>query len=285
MVSFEEISDSPQLTISAKATQISAVRKFLIDWADYPTFITQLLGGWSITGTGAAQSYPPSVFPGWPQLLADNVNMVPFDDAVQSQTISNASNAHNAYTKALVTVNYKPFVLNGAGGNNNRMPGEPDVPDGTFLDLESEAASEMLTLPGHTVFWYTSGAYASNPVDSNQNAGIEIGCEEFRLTWSRVPNPPWSIIQAAVGLLNNASFLGYGTRQVIFQGCSRKRSFQIQDKNLWTLTYKFKCRSIRWDYFYRSFPAAKVGFDKIVDASGADILGSTTFNNLFKFGS
>lgn len=274
-VSFEELAPSPVLHVTRRGQGSSGTRIFLIDWADYPEFLGDILGRQYVVGGEVVIDTAVSTFPGAPKLIADEVSIESFDERPGSHAVS-LSGTHNSYQKAKVTVQYRPLEAS----DSTNPPDSPEVPSGTFLEFTSEGTGEFLTVPG-TGWKWSNG----DPLSPEANKGIIVGSETFSFTWSRVPQPPWSTITAAKGKLNQGSFAGHAEGHVLFLGAQRRKAFDINPdaQTLWTLTYQFKARSQDWRKSYRSEPAGEVGWKFVSDANGAYPYQLTDFQSLFQF--
>jgi hypothetical protein len=277
-VPFEELEDSPRISFSRTGGRGQAVRKFLIAWSDYTNFILDLMGYWTLVGGVSTYVQSTVSFPNWPNLLADDVDIQPFSTSPDSKVIPSLSSDPNSFEKALVTVTYRQVQ-----DDSNRHPG-PSVPSGTILEFSSEVAAEMMTLPGHQLF-YKSGM-STWALEASQVGGEPIGSEDFNFTWSRVPYPPWAAIIAQKGTLNNATFAGHDPGKLLFLGAQRRIQFQVNQVSLWTISYHFKSKTKKWTEKYK--PTAAGGFGPgwydLVDGGGNPLLDSTNFNTLFAFG-
>jgi hypothetical protein len=276
-VAFEELEDSPKINFSRSTGKGQAVRKFLIAWGDYNNFIFDLLGYWTVIGGVSVFVNATMIFPGWSQLLADDIAIEPFVNSPDSKVIPLLTSDPNSFEKALVTVTYKPKP-----DTTNNHPG-PTTPDGTTLEFSSDVASEMLTLPGHQLYWKND---ATVPLDATKVKGTPIGSEDFSFTWSRVPYPPWTAIIAQKGTVNNATFAGHAQGKLLFLGAQRRIQFQVNAVSLWTLTYHFKSRTEEWNKEYKPDDTGSVGpgWVAVYDKSGNKLLSETNFNTLFAFG-
>jgi hypothetical protein len=279
--SFEELLGSPKFAVSRDGN-VSYHREFTCAWSDRFTFFWDLWGRWiNYGGTSILVTAPANLgYIGLPNYIADNVNCQPYsgggEQAPTTQTFG-ISGGENNYTLAHFTVDYKPFP-----GSEDNSPDKPDVPEGTYLEFSSEVSSEFLTLPGNKLYW---GTFAeANKLPDEVNGGIQIGSEDFQLTWSRVPVPPWSAIEDKKGKVNSSTFMGHAAGHVLFMGASRRRMFQLQDTALWTIGYHFKTRSEDWRKQYRTEPAGNAGWEFVVDADNNKLYETTSFDSLFQFG-
>ncbi len=283
--SYQELKGSPTVTVDIISGEAQGNRSFKVAWADYGQFIYDLSGQWVTNGT-TSTFVPASInFPGWPQLIVNNISVKPFmEETPASQTFTSLTSATNTYPDAQVDVTYKPRQqYNDSGAGHH--PGVPNVPNGTILEVSSKLATEALTTPGFGLYAVTGGG---NQLLGGDTTGyIRIACNSFSLRWSRVPQPPWTSMRAIEGLINAASFLGYSASTVLFEGADRDASFQINGSDLWTIVYNFKSRSQSWNQIYlpKSPSGSFGGWFEIVNSVGDPLFDSGSFTPLFSFGS
>ena len=124
---FEELEGSPRIALSRR--DMTGVRIFKINWADWPAFVGELWGYWIAVGDQITYM-PTSSFYGLPGMWPSDIQIDPFQpDSPLESPISLAGVQVN-YNFARVTVTYKPFPL-----ADSRMP---RVPNGTFLVATGE---------------------------------------------------------------------------------------------------------------------------------------------------
>lgn len=274
---FQELSPSPIFNISRKGVGSNFRRIFLIDWDDIQEFTADIFGGATISGGIVISQNGPATFPGWPQLFPEDMEVTSFDEKPVHQAVDLTS-THNSYTKAKCVVSYTPVD---SGVQANHPDNTPEIPEGTILEVNSEAAGEYITIPGQELIWEDDSEALSSEVSN----GVLLGSESLELTWSRVARPPWSAIQNAMGKINDAPFCGYDTGHVLFLGARRRRSFQANADTLWNLGMMFKARSQPWNYAYRANPGelGHVGWQEYLDLDGENVYASTDFTLLFQY--
>ncbi len=270
-VTFEELEGSP--TFNFDDGKFTGTREFKVDWENWPTFIGELYGVYSLTG-GTVTSTSPATFPGVPQAICTDARGGPQRGLAPTKSGEITLTNGNAvtYPHAFITATYKiPFQSDGQSRADL-----PSVPSGTYLDYTSDHGAEYLTLPGRD--WEWDGTNDKLPADIAP--GIIMPTEEFTLTWSRVTSPPWNAIRDTKGKINGSTFLNHAAGKVLFMGARARKSFQLSEQTFWTLHYAFRVRAQEWNRFYHK----DNGWTKVDDGSGNPPYASGTFSNLFQFG-
>jgi hypothetical protein len=284
-ITFEELEGSPRIRANEQGT--TATRLFKVAWSDWQPFARLLVGTYETVGA-AIQFVPPLAFPGFQNLLVDEISIDPFDprnpDGAEVSSITSGTNSYPD-AGARVTAVYRT-----AFDQNNRPRGDlPTVPQGTILSFSADLATEFLTIPGRVWSWDIAGA---PKVPEDVNPGVLLPTGSFQLAWRRVPLPPWNAIRSLRGTVNNATFLGAPAGTVLFQGARASREFQfIEDGGFWRIEYEFleqtKQRSagaaVGWNYFYREEASGGEHWLKIKDDSGNNPYPSSDFSSLFAF--
>lgn len=272
-VAFEELENSPRLTISAG--KFRGVREFKVAWADHADFILELLGGYRIVG-GQPVVVPAAGFPGWFGSIAEEVSVEPFPpDNPNGAAIRSIYEGANLYSFAKVIATY------GVPDNRNtaNRPGLPNVPAGTFLSFSSDFGADYLSTPSGWWKWSSDGEKLNT--EDAPPPGFLLGTEDFTLTWHRVLSPPWSEIRSARGKINSAPFLDHPAGHVMFMGGRTGIDVDFGQLSVWRLEYAFKAKSHHWNHFFRR----DAGFEEIESDSGQPPFPSTNFASLFQFGS
>lgn len=234
LVDYEELEDSP--TFSLTGQRPSAKRIFLVDWSDWQEAVAQIYGSYQYIA-GQATHTPPETFPGMPWLVAQDIQVEPFDP--KSPDGAGAPNTYNM-GGAKLTVTYSPIEGDGSTGGSH--PDMPEVDNGTYLTYSADIGAKMLSVPGRTFLWSgLTGADRRLPDD--QPMGKLIPTEQFTLSWQRVPRPPFSQIRAKRGMVNDGEFMGFPDNNVLFLGAKLSRDFQVIDSGLWRVDYMFEVRS------------------------------------------
>lgn len=282
-VPYVELDQSPKIKFGREGA--SAVRQFLVPWADAITFTRELIGSFEAVGV-VLTFKQPLAFPGMPWMFVNDVAIDPhMGDSPDGDGTPDLDTTTNTYASgAIITANYAAkYDIQGSGQN-------PNIPEGTTLLISGDHGTEVYSTPGRVWRW---GSVATNPpVDPDTFPGLIIPTGEWNATWSRVPLPPWDTIRAARGKLNASAFLGSPAGTIMFAGFSARRMFQyVSETELWELTYRFRERSIEnddgsdvtWNHFYREQASGGKHWHTIQNETGTPPYGEADFSTLFQF--
>lgn len=278
-VPYEELKGSPKVRLSGG--KMTGTRVFRVAWSDRVQMMGDLYGSYKTIG-GVPSYTPPDPFPGFPWLIAKDIDIEPFDEEGMD-----GDGAPNNYTSAgaLVTATYEQVDNDEDAGSN-----KPEVDNGTYLTYSSEIGAEYLTVPGRTwSFTGLTGADAKLPDD--EPAGIKIPTESFTLSWTRVPRPPFAAARKMRGMLNNAIFNGFDIGTVLFLGAKYSREFQAIDLGLWKVDYMFEVKAVEstaspgtvlgWNHFYSRKAVAGEHWLTVKDEDNNLPYKSGNFSTLF----
>lgn len=284
-VEFEELEDSPRIKIGQQG--MTAERRFrLPTYLDWKRFVKELIGEYRATGIVPIYT-APIAFPGWPNLLVNDVAVDPFNRSAEGLTPVDLGSVTQNYTGgALITANYRTaFDADGAA-----TPDTPGIPPGTTLTYQGNDSIEIVSTPGRVWKWGTVGG---NPkVDPDTFPGLVVPAGDFTLTWGRVPLPPWSAIRSLRGRLNESAFMGEAAGTVLFMGCRSRKMFQLlEDDGFWEFDYLFNVSSrkrsdgtiVGPNYFYREQASGGEHWHSIQNESGDPPYLSGDFAALFQF--
>jgi len=270
---FEELPHSPRLNVDDG--QITARRIFLVAWPDWPAFVGELYGAYQVID-GASVYTPPAHFPGQPDLIVHKLTVEPFPgDRASVTTAADLLTGTNQYLYAQVTADYSYVIDNNRPGYIARAR-LPAVPNGTYLEIESNLAAEFQTSPAR--YW----RYRADPttrVADDAHIGILRPCEDLVIRWRRVPLPPFETIRAKRGCVNVGDFLGLTGGTALFLGAKVRRDFQIIDTGLWRLDYHFKVREPGWNFALNP----NGGWSLVENDDGALPYNEADFDTLFAF--
>jgi hypothetical protein len=286
-IGFEELEGSPVVRMSARG--VVAVREFRCAWNDWQALARLLVGEFELVGS-AARFSAPLAFPGVENLVVSEIAVEPFDGgAPEGDAVSTLGSGTNGYSLAgaRVTATYRTS-FDAAHGARGDLPA---VPEGTMLLYDAELGTETQSVPARTWHWV---APPDNPplfVDQSPNLLVPTGT--FRLTWQRVPLPPWDAIRELRGMVNDAAFVGGPAGTVLFLGARVERQFPFSPSGgLWEIAYTFAERtvslggggSVGWNYQYKETPVSGEHWVAIADDSGNPPYRGGDFSRLFEFG-
>lgn len=282
-VVFEELAGSPSLRLADGKFQ--GTRKFKVAWSDVVDFVIELVGGYRVVSE-VLTYVPPATFPLAPLATVGEVSCEPFPpDRPDGVSIVDLSTGANDYAWALVTAQYRIRFEEA----NKARADLPDVPEGTLLTYSSDLGLEYEATPGRTFLWSAD----SSPVADDVHPGIVVPTEEMRLSWQRVPSPPWDAIRDLRGKVNDATFLNHAAGTVLFVGARTSREFQILDPGLFRLDYHFRVREVQstasagtrfgWNHRYRQEAVTGEHWLEIADQDGNRPYAEGDFLDLFAF--
>ena len=225
-VATEELAGSPELTFN-RAGQASAKRRFLIAWSDIEAF-TQEVIGLDFTQSPVLSSFPAQAMPGFPALIADTVNVSPFNmkpDSASPPTYE---------AGALVEVNYV-------------IPDKEFTDDGIFYTRSASVGAEFLTFPDSSLKW----ASDNEKLDESSSSGLLLPAIQHSLTYHNVSTVPWSAIRGAVGKINSSGFLDGAAECVLFEGCVIRLDDNRPGMALYEVDYSFSEKPQSWNLFLR----------------------------------
>ncbi|MBX7164807.1 MAG: hypothetical protein K1X74_00540 [Pirellulales bacterium] len=284
-VAVEELEGSP--TMRQTLDGFTATRVLRIAWNDWPALVAELWGSYRLVGATFVYT-PPAPFPGVSGAVATDVRIEPFDPGhpVGPAVLTSTTGLNSYPSGARVTVTYEP-LWSLTGGRNDL----PNVPSGTILLFQADLSSELERAEARHFRWDVAG---SPMVDDDTALPILVPTDELRLSWQRVPSPPWSAIVDLRGKLNASTFVGYPAETLIFLGARVRRDFQFIDTGLWRLDYFFKARTVTstangttklgWNHRWRGAAFGGEHWLRVVDDGNRRLYATGDFDGLFAFG-
>ena len=285
-VPFEELAGSPQIRVGTEG--LTAVRMFRVAWDHWQSFLQELVGHYRLVG-GQWTFVDPQPFPGMPNLVVQRVEIEPFEPALPDQQILNdPARGLNTYSQsgAKVTAWYENLVEQ----DPDALGRLPKVPKGTFLTYESRSSLEYVLTSARIWRWDMPDP---QPLTSDNAPGVLTPHTLIKLTWHRVPYPPWNAIRALRGHVNATPFLGAPAETVLFTGARIKRQFHFYQRGgFWKVEYYFQETArflsdgtpVGWNHYFKDTPALGEHWIRIVDDLGRPPYPVADFSNLFVFG-
>lgn len=284
-VPYEELAGSP--TWEYRQGRVRARRRFRVAWDDAFEFVGELWGNYRLVG-GKVAFTPPAFFPGMPQAIVTEVQVEPFDPRSPSPAALGAlSSSTNHYASgARVTAEYTTL-------DDRDRADLPEAPAGTILRFSCDLGCEFQSIPARIWTWDVPGA---PELDPDVDPGLLLPVEDLRLSWERVPLPPWNAIRDLRGRVNGSTFLGHVAETVLFVGARASRDFQIVDSGLWRIVYHFKVREATstadpnikhgWNHLFRrtGVGSPPEHWAAIQDEDGNRMYATGDFAELFVFG-
>lgn len=282
-VTFHELENSPRVKITQE--EMTGTREFLVPWLDAQAFALELMGGWT-TIAGYPVYTPPIAFPGFENLLPDEIEMGPLDESPDGDASILIGSSTNTYEAgAQVTVSYKTRQ----DDKNGDKDGEdgPEHDEGTYLAIDTDVGIDYMTTPGRMWKWPDNKIL---PPDTSP--GILIPTQEVVMTWSKVLIPPWALIRQLRGKINSTKFYNAPAGTVLFSAAKIKRQFQFAQNGFFEIEYHFIENSktlndgttvVGWNYTWRPDPAPGAErWQTITGPDGNPPYQTGDLNQLFK---
>ena len=225
-VAFEEHENSP-IESGNFAGEFNFKRIFLVAWADRYTFLEELYTGNTGGGPMPYSSAIPFLFPdefSIKRLVNKPVQDAPFTDP--------AAEIINHDTEAMITVNYRPFSLDGIS---------EDLQAGSYANYQQTQKVEYATIPGISLQWESR----ADVLPADVSMAIINPTTAHIVEWNQVQTPPWALISSMKGKINSADFTIPGSLQVaepgtlLFAGSEASRSFDFQQNETWKFRMTF----------------------------------------------
>lgn len=251
-VTFKELGGSPVESYTAGGFQ--AHRIFLIAWEDRNAFAAEILGQAAEFGPAPSLNYP-----GKSAVFATSVRFEPLDpNSPDAKVLASLTDGLNSYSQsfAKATVQYRTLTL------HDRPDGPDNDPD-TQVTYRMQHDVELLAIASRGWKWADNPSLAV-PEDLGLIKTVPV--TDHLLTWHRVIRPPWDVIRALQGKVNQGTFLGCPEATVLFRGATANKLFQGgfgsgAAEFCWEIEYAFRERAIKfdgqeygWNHAYRDDP-------------------------------
>jgi len=286
-ISFKELAGSPVETYSSNG--IVAERKILCAWDDRQAMVAELLGQ-TRAGLANSGSYlGRAAYPQQTAILVKSVKVEPFQGRPNDPgTFHDVESQSNTYSGQLAALTIEYALVDVSTTLQNMISVEP----GTFLTYTTRVSIEHVPIPKGSFQWEDS---PEETATANTIPSLGVPVIEHQIAWYGVRQPPWDLIRACSGCVNASPFLGAAEETVRFDGATAQHdSIQIdasgQPQFVWLLKYVFRERTVKyvpavgqppiaygWNYAYDPW----IGFQRLVDATGARLYPSTDFSGLF----
>ncbi|MBQ3351058.1 MAG: hypothetical protein IJG38_11705 [Thermoguttaceae bacterium] len=244
---FQELSGSPEETYTTD--DFTAVRKFLVPWADRNDFADWLRGANDAFGSRESVAYPNR-----PDVEPHKIHIKPYDATSLKKTgMKTPSDALNVYSSfALVTVYYKILT-------SQDLEDGPTAESGTRLSYRINFQLQTVDIEGDGLYWH--GSTTSLGADAEVVKTVPL--TEHILTWKQVLFPPWTAMRELQGKVNSVEFLDCPPGTLLYEGVGVNKLFRsdLQDgasEFCWQLEYRFLQRIIYqgasrygWNAVYR----------------------------------
>lgn len=211
-------------------------------WSERVTLLQSLLGG-AVVNNGQITVFAPFRHPDYPWMAVTNVNVV----GVPGQ------NGYTIGPSGMIAYDYA------------RLEIEFTTLDPQDLGEERvDYSARIITVPNGT-FGFGSGTSRA-VLMSAESPPLVLPRVTLQRTFNSQPSIPSSLIFSMLGRVNNATFLGAGTAQVLFMGACSQRTFSSRGQKLWSITYSFCCDPSGWNNYLNP----KTGqFEALTKADGS----------------
>jgi hypothetical protein len=212
----------------------------LDNWSDTDAFMNALMG----FGTASGPTSGPTVTRGVPHAHPLSPNLYCSRTSViqgLGNPVLNPAGYPDYDDGALVEAEYRPppFDFGGGGVNflNNQIdPGTPL----SWCTQEVDFGHEVITIPGGTMYRYTSGP------DSGKFTGVPmkifVPITILTLTFHKLPYMPLPQLRLLRGRVNSTTFLGSPAGTVLFKGGKTSREPNPDGSIVQTVTEVFEER-------------------------------------------
>ncbi len=277
MLTFQELGGSPKETYSFDGFQ--ATRTFLIPWEQRNEFAVALFGKASDSGKNNRLAYP-----GRKDVYASRLHLEPFDPtSVNIRDLNDPKtdlvDYNGSYAKAVV--DYSTL------DSNDRNDG-PINEEGTSISYKMVVESTETLLP--STGWRWGDTVTALPDDIALLK--QIPQTTHFVTWSNVSNPPWELITARQGTVNNAVFLGCAAETLLFRGAEANKLYRPgsglhegPSAFVWAIKYAFSEKTIKmngrtygWNHVYHP----ETGIWTVVNNGMSRVYDAGDFNSLFR---
>lgn len=236
---FEELDDSP--TGEWEYGLFKGMRKFLVEWNSINEFVIDALG--SPTGFNGTGVVDPARFPGFPTVVAKKAKLKPASSRIDTNSSAVLSDQlgpppvvanTNKYSHVIFEIEYGSLPIGGA------QPNKPNVPSGTFLEIDWDVGGEFLQVPGRSFVWDpTDPNIPATDIPQDVTPGVFIGRTELLMTWYYVNRPPVTAIRQLRGRVNSTAFIGVPLDRVLFNGARYRETYDINGDFRTNLVFSF----------------------------------------------
>jgi len=149
--------------------------------------------------------------------------------------------ALTAYARLKVTLTYKAEHV--VAEREDPTSEEINIPNETWLTHTSDGSVEAVVLSPHGLV--TDDSY-EDPIPEDTDTTTYIPTITHTFTWHKVATPPWGIMRAKIGQVNNGVWPPgakaenqFADETLLFAGYSTSKDFDALNQNLYTVSYTF----------------------------------------------
>jgi hypothetical protein len=250
-------------------------RAYLVEWGDLDTFLVEMRGGTSYSGTfgsGVWIRRLPMQDPNNTTLYADSITWEPEGRLeVPSTPI--------AYSHAVVKVVFRrpPWDMQASDnlGFANSLTQDPaDAAALLYSSQELDYGARWYDIPQSAVTWDSDGTKVNTPIPRR------VTTITWNITYHLFPFLPSSIFEQYVDTVNTATFLGRARGTVMFTGPKTMRETNQDGTTVQKVAMAYSWRSIDWNKFLRP---DTIRWDVAKDSAGATTYAYTDFQALLDY--
>lgn len=250
-----------------------AKKPYLIAWADQNRFFQDLRGvnGLTTVNHGDWSWTGPLLYPDSPtdNIYATGISVKSVGQIVGSDPIQ--------YTYAIVLVSFTrltwdanqqesdPFGFNSFGQT------EAEIAALAGASQELDFGYQEIPIPKSAL------KFASDGLAVTQHAVLRVALVVMNVTWERMPYMPLPQVQQYAGTVNNATFLGAGVGQVMFDGGKSQRQVMADGSVVQRLQMVFRYRSVSFQKMVRPDTGA---WDTVQKPNGSNLFTQNDFSQL-----
>ena len=264
-VEFEEHEDSP-VERGDRESGFEFSRIFLTHYADRFTFLRDMFTGGV---DGRAKAYHED----FADLLCFSFDIERIENypTGPSSITDPEQQIIDHDTTAKITIEYRPIEFTGSGPDEMKA--------GTFATYNQGQSVEFVDISPESVA--PEGADANERVPPNERIVVPFFSTRHEITWHQVQDPPWSLISALKGHVNNASIqipttsLVLPAETLLFAESSSRQTIRYDGEITTELTLVFLEKrqvflggsaSYGWNH---KFNSKTKSYDRIVVAGGS----------------
>jgi hypothetical protein len=284
-VAFKELQGSP--TENYGPNGITAQRDVVCSWADRHDLRDELLGDGYSFGNTAAATYPDN-----DQLVAMNVQIKPFDNAVPGVAGALSTDEFTDIKTEIADYDIGDASSKKVRAHISIGPGSStNIENNTFLTYRRSSSVEYMLLKGGGGLRWEDDLDLEPPKEAFPTQRIPV--TDHILTWHRVLDPPWEAINRVKGTVNKEEWFGFPAQTILFDKEDSERQFYMfggLDPLMasWRITYTFRERRIQfkdragnaqvggWCHTWREGPVGRAEWQRLIRADsfpGASFTG------------
>ncbi len=245
---------------SGDQASAEATLHYLGPWPLRWEFVREMLGTTQDVGVPpehVIQRTVPQVYPDNPSLYASHFKIFPRGRSYESGSTI-------AYDKCVVQIRF------------TNPDFDYESPDGSLDSLiyaseDLDFAADFQNLPA------SAFRFPSDNAPVGTSLGRLIGTTEYRIVRHQVPYLPESMIESAVGHVNETTFRGRPAGTLLFLGAKASRELTSDGAKSWRIDYRFARRSVPWNMVMRPDSGA---FEEPQDTSGNPVYPSFEMSGL-----